>query len=215
MCKRFCITLAALLTAALLLAACNPGSSEDASLKEPIIVWNVLPAQLMEEEMEKIFAEFVDDFLVIHPEVTIIYSTIPIDELLEKFKADAQLGLGPDLLFGSSTWVPELTDLDLLQDLSGRDDIDTSIYLSIALRTLRYRPQDGREEGFYTVCPYRWVQLSYTTTKIWLTASHQQRCRPCWIRPPRAKRWPWIPAFWVDFGGFRPLVGNFLTRQDG
>ncbi len=147
MCKRFHITLVVII-AALLPAACSPGASESTLSKEPIIVWTSFPGQL-EEDVEKLFDEYVNDFLVIHPEVTIIRSAVPWDELLEKFKTDAQLGLGPDLLIGPSFWVPELAEMGLIQDLSNRDDIDTSLYLSTAISTLRYKPNDGREEGLY------------------------------------------------------------------
>jgi ABC-type glycerol-3-phosphate transport system substrate-binding protein len=149
--KRSLQGILAVLIAALLLAACSPGASENTSLNEPLIVWLILPVQFMEQEEEigKFFDEWVDDFLIIHPEVTIIHSILPHDELLEKFKTDAQLGLGPDLMIGPSMWVPELAEMGLIQDLSGRDEIDTSIYFSTAVRTLRYKPEAGREEGLY------------------------------------------------------------------
>ena len=147
MCNRFSMILA-IVVAALLLAACSPGSQEKTLSKKPIIVWTTFPGQL-EEEVEELFDEYVHDFLVIHPEVTIIHSAVPWDELLEKFKTDAQLGLGPDLLIGPSFWVPELAEQGLIQDLSNRDNVDTSIYHSAALETLRYRPEDGREQGLY------------------------------------------------------------------
>ena len=148
MSKPFYIILA-VLTTALLPAACSPAASENTLSKEPIIVWTTLPPQFVKEELEKRFDESFDDFLIIHPEVTIIRSSVVYDELLEKFKTDAQLGLGPDLLIGPSFWVPELAEMGLIQDLSDRDDINTSIYLSTALSTLHYRPDDGDKEGLY------------------------------------------------------------------
>jgi len=149
------------LVAALLLVACIPGSAEKTLSKEPLIVWTTLPPQYMEEELEKRFDESFDDFLTIHPEVTIIRSSVVYDELLEKFKTDAQLGLGPDLLIAHSSWVPELAEMGLIQDLSDRDDIDTSIYFSTSVSTLRYKPADGREEGLYG------LPLSLATTVLY------------------------------------------------
>jgi len=125
--KYFYRTLA-ILVVVLLLVACIPGSAENTLSKKPVIVWIIKFEE--HEETEEFFSELMTNkFLVIHPEVTVIGSALTADELLERFKADAQLGLGPDLLMSTSAWIPELAEMGLLQDLNGRDDIDTSIVL--------------------------------------------------------------------------------------
>jgi len=74
--------------------------------KKPLLVWLI---QFEErEEGEQFFSELMANrFLVIHPEVEVIISSMADEDLLERFQTDAQLGLGPDLLVGASIWVPE------------------------------------------------------------------------------------------------------------
>ena len=116
-----------------LLIGCSNQAPDDTQLQGRILLWHSWdPVQT------QVLSELIAEFTTIHPEVTIVQSTIPKDELLERFETRASMGLGPDLLIGSSNWVRLLADQGLVQDLS-EQALDTSDYLSGALDTLRYQ----------------------------------------------------------------------------
>jgi maltose-binding protein MalE len=121
-----------LLSLALLMASCT--SSEES--KGTVLLWHSWP-----ETQSAGLSQLIDAYETIQPDVEVIVSTFPSDdELLARFKNDAQLGLGPDLLIGPSDWLPELAQAGLLQNLNERAEaLDTSHYLSTAVDTLRYR----------------------------------------------------------------------------
>ncbi len=116
----------------LFLAACQDQSAS-AILQGRILLWHSWP-----ETETQVLDTLLDEFTTIHPQVQIIRSRVASDTLLDQFKVRADLGVGPDLLIGSSDWVVELAEADLIQDLSAQD-FDPSIYLSTAIQTLRYQ----------------------------------------------------------------------------
>jgi len=123
-----------ILTIGLVLAACGSQQpAPEAALEGRILLWHD-----WDEAQAQVLDRLIREFTIIHPRVTIIQSAIPQDELLERFRTRANLGLGPDLLIGSSDWVAELAEAGLIQDLSD-EELDAAVYLSSAIETLRYQ----------------------------------------------------------------------------
>jgi len=141
--KQFYRTLAAVVVV-LWLSACQAGPADPAGLKGAILLWH---PQL--EEGEEVFNQLAARFSAIYPEVTIVRTALPIDELHQEFLDQTELGFGPDLLIGDSRWVADFVEAGLIEDLSGREDIDTSIYFSSAVNTLRYTPRGADQARLY------------------------------------------------------------------
>jgi maltose-binding protein MalE len=134
----------ALFVVILALVACNSSASENTELRGPILVWH---PQI--EGQEEVLDELLARFTAIYPEVAVVRKAYSEEELKRTFEVEAELGMGPTLLIGSSLWVPDYAEKGLIQNLSSRDDVDASTYLSTAIRTLRYTPNQSSETGLY------------------------------------------------------------------
>lgn len=145
---QICLILAAIL----LLGGCNDIQAENAGLARRILVWHA-----WNETETETFNKLITSFNAVTPEVKVIVRSIDSlksydssaqdlvkldladEEILRKqFIQQASLGLGPDLLVGSSDWVRELADAGLILDLSDQAELDMSKYLPGAVETLRY-----------------------------------------------------------------------------
>ncbi|MGB1251099.1 MAG: sugar ABC transporter substrate-binding protein [Candidatus Promineifilaceae bacterium] len=58
-----------------------------------------------------------DQFHEIYPDVEIITVAIPAEDLQERYRETAALGLGPDVVIGSDRWIPNYIEENLLQEI--------------------------------------------------------------------------------------------------
>jgi len=123
---------------ALLLCVSLPGCEGAAGDGGQLVLWH----GWAEREVGAL-TELLGRFAAIHPDVKIIPIRVPPEQLYERFRMRASMGLGPDLLIIPSQWERDLAEAGLIQDLSDRE-LDTSLYLSGAVETLRY---EGRLYG--------------------------------------------------------------------
>ena len=117
----------------LVLSACESQPLGDAPLRGQILLWHSWPDQegvLLEELLTK--------FVSINPQVQVVASYAPLEEIGKRYRARAAMGLGPDLVIMPGAWERDLADAGLVQDLS-QLELDTSVYLSTALDTLRHK----------------------------------------------------------------------------
>jgi arabinogalactan oligomer/maltooligosaccharide transport system substrate-binding protein len=82
---------------------------------------------------EPVLEALLDKFRTVHPGVEVISVAVPGDQIVAEFKDRAPAGLGPDLLLLDSEALHELAQVGLVADLSGREDVTPSQYLSRAL----------------------------------------------------------------------------------
>lgn len=141
-----------ILAAILLLAGCNDIQAENADLAGRILVWHA-----WNETEAETFNKLIASFNAVTPEVKVIVRSIDSLKLYNSMAQDlsklglddetilrelyiqgASLGLGPDLLIGSSDWVQPLADLGLIHNLNDSAEIDLEPYLPAAVETLRY-----------------------------------------------------------------------------
>lgn len=131
----------------------NSNSSGSPLLGSRVVVWHTWG-----EAEAKVLDQLLEKFTAIN-KVTVI--SLPLRErLLEadkdsdgpvallqalpvEFIAQAALGLGPDILIGPGEWSAGLYEEGLIQDISGRDEMDEIIelYLSAALNQVRIGEQ--------------------------------------------------------------------------
>lgn len=64
------------------------------------------------------FANVLSTFHEIHPDIHVQVTYIPASEMLERYMAAADSGLGPDLFLGAGEWTPALAESHLIVDLS-------------------------------------------------------------------------------------------------
>jgi len=122
-------------------------STFDTDISGTIIVlsgWQEPEQQILDD----IFAQFMD----IYPNIKIVHNSYNRDTLnpyTQEYISQAKLGLGPDITIGMSHWIPTLAENGLIQDIS-QCDIDTSHYLSSALKTVHYQ-LENKAEGVYGI----------------------------------------------------------------
>ena len=119
----------------LLVSSCRSPQANENALRGRILLWHswtAVEAEVLEEALA--------DFREIHPEVSIISVAISSGDLLSQFQQSAANGLGPDLLLGSSEWIQELVEADLIRPLDEGEISDLSLD-SEMLSITRY--QDG------------------------------------------------------------------------
>ncbi len=125
----------------LILAGCTRSpavtSPETLQVQGRIILWHGWSGP----QAEAINAS-IDRFAEIYPDARITRSTMPAEELVQRFRTRAAMGLGPDLLIAPARTIPELAQEELIQDLTPYIDVDPSVnlarYLSPALETVHY-----------------------------------------------------------------------------
>lgn len=145
-----------LVLALLILVSCQNESSED-ELSGRITLWHN-----WSEGEAIILDEALAEFQELHPDVSVIASTIPEDSILEEFADAGSDGLGPDLLIGLDSWIGELVGSGLIRPVfpfgaenaffnarnRGLTEYEGLVYgvpLSLAPRALYYN-QDMVEE---------------------------------------------------------------------
>ena len=121
----------ALLLACFVLAGC--GRQESKQLSGRILVWHSR-SETETAALERIF----DKFTGIYPGVDVISVRVPPQELRERYKRAAALGLGPDLVVGPSAWIPALADAGVIRPI-GTLPVATDAYLPNALANASYR----------------------------------------------------------------------------
>lgn len=60
----------------------------------------------------------LDQFQEIHPNVQIITTAFPYDQILTEFMVAGKEGLGPSLLLGTDNWIGDLADVGVIRPLS-------------------------------------------------------------------------------------------------
>jgi arabinogalactan oligomer / maltooligosaccharide transport system substrate-binding protein len=136
----------------LILAACS--AADDSAASGRIVLWHDDDASMA------VLDELVERFMEINPEIQVSALTVPQGEMLQRYRAAAELSLGPDLFIGDSTWIMELADADLIQPLE-RYEPSLSQYLSTAVENTVY-------EGSTYAIPYALspVALYYNADQV-------------------------------------------------
>ncbi len=85
----------------------------------------------------------IDRFVEIYPDTQIVRSSVPSDQLVQRFRTRAAMGLGPDLLIMPAQAIPELAEEELIQDLTPYIGVDPSVnmarYFAPALETVHHQ----------------------------------------------------------------------------
>jgi len=121
------------LIALLFLVACTGGSAENTELQGRVLLWHTWSGA-----DEDALNELLDKFNDVYPEITVISISYTGQELREQFVDVALRGMGPDVIIGSQSWIPDLVDAGLIHALE-EDRLDLSPFLDTALQSLRYR----------------------------------------------------------------------------
>jgi maltose-binding protein MalE len=85
----------------------------DEGLNGRITLWHSWTA-----EEALILEETLDQFQEIHPDVQIITTAFPYNQILAEFIVAGEEGLGPTLLLGTDSWISDLADAGLIRALS-------------------------------------------------------------------------------------------------
>ena len=138
-----------LISFSLLLNGC--GARQDDGLRGVVNVWHSWnPEQAA--VLNQVLASFTD----IHPDVTVRTTVIPREQLRSQFELSARSGLGPDLLFGPSSWIMPLADAKLILPI--QDLIPEEVwgrFLPATAETIQYQgrnyglPESLRLSGLY------------------------------------------------------------------
>lgn len=86
----------------------------------------------------------IKNYTSVHPGVTIIAVDMSDEDLQASFSQTAALGLGPDLLIGSSDWMHTFIEQDIISDIEPQG-FEQIIFNSAALELTRH------EEGIYGI----------------------------------------------------------------
>ena len=116
------------------LMSCSSTPTEESPLSGRLLLWHSWSG----DEAE-VLNELLGKFTELNPEVTIIPTFYPREQLPEKFRRRAASGLGPDVVIAPFSWARSFANAGLIQNLSERDDLDTSAYFSAALKQLAYK----------------------------------------------------------------------------
>jgi maltose-binding protein MalE len=146
------LTRALIIFVLLLLAACQADQAESDGITNRIWVWHA-----WDETEAEVLQEEVTLYSKLHPETRVIVRPAISNEellayrleqsntaltredfLLAQYIDSNRMGVGPDLLIGSSDWTRELADAGLILDLNQVADLETTVYLPAAVETLRY-----------------------------------------------------------------------------
>lgn len=113
-----------------LLTGCQATQPTDNTLRGTITLWHS-----WSEEEAKILEQIVGEFLKVNPDVNVNVVAFPPERILEQFTQAGEDGLGPDLLLGSSDWIPKLADGGLLREIK----IDDQQFENTALKVSGYQ----------------------------------------------------------------------------
>jgi arabinogalactan oligomer/maltooligosaccharide transport system substrate-binding protein len=78
----------------------------------------------------------LDDYLDLHPNLTIITEYYPADRISDAFIGKAEAGMGPDMLISEPPFIEPLTRSGHVEDLTGYN-VDTSRFLPGALHSVQ------------------------------------------------------------------------------
>lgn len=101
--------------------AASEQNSEDennvsADIDGRIMLWHSWP----EGEADALQAQ-IDSFERLHPDVRVVVAALSQDEILDRYKNTAALGLGPDLLLGNSRWLSTLVETETIRPVVDSD----------------------------------------------------------------------------------------------
>jgi arabinogalactan oligomer/maltooligosaccharide transport system substrate-binding protein len=184
------------------LAGCQANADEEGELHGRILLWH---SWSVEETavLEQILQQFMD----IHPGVTIIATAIPANELLTRYENAAPQGLGPNLLIGDADWIPDLAAEGYIADF-GSDKVSSFNFLPPAIRALRL-PND---EGLYG------LPLSVSTNVLYYNISQVERAavtlEELWLQAEDG-RIVALPTTFDDAYWGIPTFGEALFNDDG
>ena len=84
--------------------------------------------------LRRIVSQFED----VNPGLEVIMTSLPEDELLERYQTAAADGLGPDIMIGSSEWIQELVEGARIRPL-GENDLRSTNFSSVIAQTVKYQ----------------------------------------------------------------------------
>ncbi len=112
------------------LAACQPIAEGD--LRGRLLLWHSGGSA-----MTATLDELTDRFEAVYPDVSVVVVAVPANQLLQRYTEAAANGLGPDLFIGSTRWISDLAQADLIEDIDAHNP-NLDVYLSGALVNVRY-----------------------------------------------------------------------------
>ncbi len=160
-----------ILLAAGLLVACNTTlevsdnpDERESKLSGTIIFWHSFPQSRFTESLisryEELFAEYIEKFTKLYPEVHIIMEFIAEEDLVEELEREVEKGLGPDVIYGRSIKILPLIKAQALLPVD-EDAIELWQFRSEALEQVIYQGQ------VYGVPIDLWTQvLCYNKKKV-------------------------------------------------
>ena len=121
----------------MILVGCQPQTNGNNELHGRILLWHS-----WSEAETAVLEEMLQQFMDIHPEVTIITAAIPADELRMRYETTVPQGLGPNLLIGDADWIPDLIEQGLIANFS-EQDVSAINFSPAAVRALRIQAYEG------------------------------------------------------------------------
>jgi arabinogalactan oligomer / maltooligosaccharide transport system substrate-binding protein len=117
-----------LVVSLLLLACARPVASPE--VRGQIILWHAWDGSRAET-----LNASIDRFVEIYPDAIILRSSVPADQLVDRYRIRAAMGLGPDLLIMPGGELGPLAADELIQDLTPYAPDTTALYASALVRT--------------------------------------------------------------------------------
>ena len=138
-----------ILLAAGLLVACNTTlevsdnpDERESKLSGTIIFWHSFPQSRLTESLisryGEVFAEYIEKFTKLYPEVHIIMEFMTDEELVEELEREVEKGLGPDVIYAESTNILPLIKAQALLPVD-EDAIELWQFRSEALEQVTYQ----------------------------------------------------------------------------
>ncbi len=130
--KFFLVVLGSVLLITAVSCQTNINAGNESRLSGRILLWHG-----WEDEEAAVLEGLVNTFEQLQPDVNIVTAAIPPDELLTQYEDTAALGLGPDLMLGSSEWMTALVEEGLIRPVNTQN-LDTARYYPAAINTVTY-----------------------------------------------------------------------------
>ncbi|PYZ92692.1 ABC transporter substrate-binding protein [Salipaludibacillus keqinensis] len=177
MTKKFYLSIALMVSSALMITACGGGGSED---ETELSVW------AMGEE-GTLLPELAEKFEEENPEISINVQAIPWDTAHDNLLTAVASGEGPDVLQMGTSWVPEFADVNMMLDLTPYLDdypaFNKENYFDGAAESMEYEDQivgipwyvdtrvlyyrtDLLAEVGYDDAPATWDELKDASTQL-------------------------------------------------
>ena len=116
----------------MLLAACGDHAGRKQAAGKPLLLWHA-----WDEQETAALEELLEKFAAAYPDIRVVCRRLRAADFPARFVAQARLGLGADMVIMPGRSLPDLAAAGVIQDLEPHR-LDTSIYFSTALQTLRY-----------------------------------------------------------------------------